>query len=286
MAWSSNSSYLASASDEIIRVWEALSGQEICTYQQHFARIVAMAWAGSSMQIASLSQDNSLHIWDANTGNTVDSSLGSLIPQIGRQRLLAWSPDGRRLALAGHSRSVEILDVTERRHTRSLQGNSFVGCSGLSWAPDGQFLAAIGENAVYIWDVHTGKLQRTYVHSANVSAMAWAPDGFYIASCGSGRILQIWIARTGELRSMKSGTSLEYVNTLAWSPRSRFIVTGSIKGDLLIWTIPGDEPAETYTGHVGAVLSVAWSPDGRYLASGGADETVRIWQAPAGGSTV
>src|SRR5581483_698713 len=99
---------------------EAESGQDICTYQHHFSRIVAMAWARQSMQIASLSQDNHLCIWDANTGNTLDSDSGSLLPHIGRRRLLSWSPDARFLALAGDSRTIEILDVNAQQHGATL----------------------------------------------------------------------------------------------------------------------------------------------------------------------
>jgi serine/threonine protein kinase len=293
VAWSSNSAYLASASDEIIRVWEAQSGQDICTYQHHFSRIVAMAWARDSMQIASLSQDNSLRIWDANTGKTLDSDSSNALPKIGRLRLLAWSPDARFLALAGDSRTIEILDINTRQHGATLQSRGFLGCNALAWSPNGQYMAAASANTVSIWDVNTGALLRTYDHSANVDTIAWSPNSCYIASCGSGKILQIWLALTGELVSMWSGEHFEHINTLSWSPRGRMIISGGIMGDLLVWHILTDRQEDlkiwnvqknqqigTYTGHTGGILSVAWSPNGRFLASGGADEKVRVWSAP------
>ena len=293
VAWSSNSSYLASASDEIIRVWEAQSGQDICTYQHHFSRIVAMAWAKDSMQIASLSQDNSLRIWDANTGKTLDSDASNALPKIGRLRLLAWSPDACFLALAGDSRTIEILDVNTHQHGATLQCRGFLGCNALAWSPDGQCVAAASANTVYVWDVNTGALLRTYDHSASVGTLAWSPDSCYIASCGSGKLLQIWLARTGELVSMWSGEHFEHINTLAWSPRGRMVVSGGIMGallvwhvltdrreDLKIWSVQESQQIGAYTGHTGGILSVAWSPNERYLASGGADEKVCIWKAP------
>jgi serine/threonine protein kinase len=295
VAWSPNSSYLASASDEIIRVWDVQTGSDICTYQHHFSRIVAMAWAPKSMQIASLSQDNNLRIWDANTGNTLDDSSGSFVPQIGRLRLLAWSPDASMLALAGDGRTIELLNVNTRRHCGTLQNRGFLGCNALDWSPDGQSVAAASGNTVYIGDVNTKTFLRSYNHSASVETVAWSPDSFYIASCGSGKLLQIWMARTGELVSMWSGEHLEHINTLSWSPRGHMVVSGGIMGDLLIWdvlaahqenlpiwSVQDSKQIGSYTAHSGGVLSVAWSPNGRYLASGGADETVRIWRAPGG----
>jgi WD40 repeat protein len=296
VAWSPNSAYLASASDEIIRVWEAESGQDICTYQHHFSRIVAMAWARQSMQIASLSQDNHLCIWDANTGNTLDSDSGSLLPHIGRRRLLSWSPDARFLALAGDSRTIEILDVNAQQHGATLESRGFLACSALAWSPDGQCIAAASANSVYIWDVNTGELLRTYEHSGHIEAVAWSPDSWHIASSGSGKLLPIWLARTGELVSLCASASLEQIHALSWSPGGHMLASGGIKGDvhiwnvqavshathLQIWSVQENQRLDSYSGHVGPALAVAWAPNGRHIASGGADETVRIWRVPAG----
>lgn len=281
VAWSSNSAYIASASAEIARVWDAQSGQDICTYQQHLAQIVDMAWAPGTMHIASFSRDNNLRIWNANTGRTVESDPGGVAQRVGMVRLLAWSPDARLLALAGAGKSIEILDVMEQRYIKTLRGRSLQECNALAWSPDGRYLAAAGANTVFVWDINTEKLLRTYEHSARVNAVAWSPDSFYIASCGSGKILQIWFALTGELSAMCSGNHLDSINALAWSPSNRTVVSGDVMGDLQIWNAGTGQPLQTYTGHTGGILSVAWSPNGRYLASGSADETARIWRAPS-----
>ena len=285
VSWSSRSTYLASASDEIVRVWDAQSGQDIYTYQAHLAQIVAMAWRPGTMHVASLSRDSNLYIWHAHTGTTITGSTSGALQHVGMLRLLAWSPDGKYLALAGEGKTIDILDVDKQTYTQTLRGHSSPRYSALAWSPDGQSIAAAGENTVFVWDVHTAGLVRTYEHSARLNALAWSPDSLSIASCGAGKIIQIWQACTGELKVMCVGKNIEGISALAWTESGRQVVSGGLKGDLQIWDSRTGQPIETYTtsaytgGHAGAVLSLATSPNGYYLASGSADETVRIWRA-------
>lgn len=176
------------------------------------------------------------------------------------------------------------MDIAAKTYyVKTLRGRSSQGYSALAWSPDGNYLAAASENAVFIWDVNTTLMARTYEHSARVNTLAWSPDSFYVASSGHGKIIQIWLANTGELKSMWRDSHFNVVNTLAWSPDGHKLVAGDLTGELLIWDtrISGaNRQAEVYAGHTGEVLSVAWSPNGRYLASGGSDETVRVWKAP------
>jgi hypothetical protein len=68
-----------------------------------------------------------------------------------------------------------------------------------------------------------------------------------------------------------------WVNSVAFSPDGKRIVSRGSDGTLRLWTLDGKPAAEPFTGHAGEVSSVAFSPDGMRIVSGGGDGTVRLW---------
>jgi len=73
------------------------------------------------------------------------------------------------------------------------------------------------------------------------------------------------------------------VNSVAYSPGRRHIISGSDDGTIRIWDAETgatvDKPLE---GHSWGVNSVAYSPGGRHIISGSDDKTIRIWDAKTG----
>ena len=73
------------------------------------------------------------------------------------------------------------------------------------------------------------------------------------------------------------------VNTLAFSPDGKLLVSGGADGAIKLWALPEGKLLATLTGHSGGsvgVAGVAFSSDGKLLASGGADSTIKLWTLP------
>jgi WD40 repeat protein len=72
------------------------------------------------------------------------------------------------------------------------------------------------------------------------------------------------------------------VQSVAFSPDGRYIVSGSSDGTIRIWeagrgtTVVG--PLQAHQGLTGT-WSVAFSPDGKRVVSGGDDGLIKIWNA-------
>jgi WD40 repeat protein len=82
-------------------------------------------------------------------------------------------------------------------------------------------------------------------------------------------------------------TSLNAVNSVAWSPDSKYIAVGGASGDSVSPTIEildafNGKVVLTYKGHPTLVYALAWSADGKYIASAGYDYTVQVWEAFTG----
>ena len=73
------------------------------------------------------------------------------------------------------------------------------------------------------------------------------------------------------------------VTSVAFSPDSKHIVSGSYDKTIQIWDAKtGQALAAPLKGHSSWVYSVAFSPNGKHIISGSYDKTVRIWNARTG----
>ena len=91
----------------------------------------------------------------------------TLIRKIERQdgviAALAWSPDGRRIAVAGAAPEVTIYDADTGKRIAACTGHA-AGIYTVAFSPDSAVLAAAGfDGRVRLYDSGTGKLQRAFV---------------------------------------------------------------------------------------------------------------------------
>jgi WD40 repeat protein len=114
-------------------------------------------------------------------------------------RALAFSPDGRTLALGTDSGAVKLLDVESR--TMRLAGTHVQAVLSLAFSPDGRTLASGSfDNTVRLWHAATGEeLFALRGHREAVRALGFAPDGRTLATGSWGN------SGEGELRLWRSG---------------------------------------------------------------------------------
>lgn len=122
-------------------------------------------------------------------------------PFAGLPRSLAFSPDGRHLAI-GHD-ECEIWDVAEGKFVRRLPG------ALVAWSPDGHALATGGGelyNAARIWDAQTGEERAKLIggHLHQLTALVYSPNGHRVLSGSADPAgategaIRCWDANSGE----------------------------------------------------------------------------------------
>ena len=238
-----------------------------------------MAFHPDGNTLASGSYDQTLRLWDANTGellNTLEKLKNSI-------NSVAFSPDGN--TLAGGSVGIRLWDANTGEHLKTLIGHTNAVLS-VAFSPDGNTLASGSwDHTIRLWNPNTGEHLKTLEgHTDAVTSVAFSPDGQTIAS-GSGhrgfwvekdRTIRLWDANTGEhLKTLTGHTNA--VTSVAFSPDGNTLASASGDGTIRLWDVNTGEHLKTLTGHV---LSVAFSPDGNTLAS--ADHTIRLWDANTG----
>jgi WD40 repeat protein len=104
---------------------------------------------------------------------------------------LAFSPDGRRLAVAGADPAVYLYDTSTHGYLRSLPGGS---PWAVAFSPEGRLIADGGDDGrIRLWDARSdAALGRPLVTGGPVRNLAFSPDGGLLESAGNDGTVRLW----------------------------------------------------------------------------------------------
>jgi WD40 repeat protein len=213
---------------------------------------------------------------------------------------IAFSPDGKRLALAGQqpdgpSGVVTLWDVARGKPAFVLTTKQAL--SSVAFSPDGTKLAAglaldkagAGPARVaVIWEVASGKVVATLDSDRNNTRggavhLAFAPDGKRLATNDLGSVVRLWDPATGKEKrtiDIEMGNTL---TTLAWSPDGRRLAVGGSDHYLRVYD-PSSGKMLAKFKHDHSCREASFSPDGKTLAvaASGFADPISLWDVDLG----
>jgi WD40 repeat protein len=213
-----------------------------------------------------------------------------------RGRRVAWSPDGKTLAVVTkvektllgfqydrRGSAIRLWDVEKGqvRHTLAEDPEKGLAFQQVVFSADGKTVAATASDVVVLptelrfrdrvklWDARTGALKQTLGGDSHLVCVALSPDGKRVAGGDPGRKrVELWNAGTGALeRSLRTGEAQPW--SVAFSPDGKSLVVGCQKadhsGEVTLWDAATGKLNQTWELEK-YVNAVTFNPDGKTIA--------------------
>jgi WD40 repeat protein len=151
---------------------------------------------------------------------------------------LAFSPDCRTLAVAGHRRyTIEIVSLDNELERLQPPWKFQVPIHGLAFDPAGQTLAIAAGSAVGLWDVAAGKKQTVLKgHRREVRCLAFSPGGRLLLTGGYDRTVRLWDVAARQERAAFDW-QLGRVHAVAFAPDGMTAAAGGEEPAVVVWDV-------------------------------------------------
>lgn len=214
--------------------------------------------------------------------NVVDIIKDKSLPGQGHIQELAFSPDGKILALGVDNKNILLWNVESEKTDTLTASIKFPFKPEFCFSPDGKTIVSVmGRNEIILWDVSTGN-GKVIDSNITIFDVTFSPDGNTIASVGRFNGIHLWDVKSGKrIRTLKHN----FNNLLAvrFSPDGNILAT-IIDGDnnIALWDIRTGKMINVLQGHTDEIKAITFSPDGRILASGSFDKSIILWDVATG----
>jgi len=142
------------ATDRTVKVWDVPSWREktVCRLDPQSWVFWPVFEASADGRLAAIGDAYMVNLWDLATGKKAPGLTG----RFGWLDGLAFSPDGRLLAIGSSDGSARLFELATRREVADLRGH-LTGVHSVAFSPDGRRLATGSDlkEAVKLWDMTT-----------------------------------------------------------------------------------------------------------------------------------
>jgi len=279
VAFSPNGKTIATGEDNIVVLWDVVTGQSISKLSGFRDFINDIKFSPDGKFLLAGGGDTTPRLWDVATGKTIRVFGG--ITQV--VQAVAFSPDGKFVITTGNDRLVEAWSLQSSPGGMVFTGHS-KAVRKASFSPDGKLVVTASDDfTARIWDSASGQTLITLIgHTAGVTDAVFSPDGKMVLTASSDKTARLWDVASGkELRRFEGHT--DELTKAIFSPDGKTIVTTSYDDTARVWEIQTGKTIVIYTNQgPGDLIRAAFSPDGKTVATTGADHTARIWDPMTG----
>ena len=196
---------------------------------------------------------------------------------------LAFSPDGRWLALRRERGAVALWDTLARKPVAELASRG--ARKALALSPQGNLLAfgdveTNGKPVVTVWNVATHQEMRLVPPTA-AAHLAFSPDGTLLATLALDGIVTLWHIPSGQAKTnlQVSKPTSGFSGRILFSPDGRLLAIGEANAIRLWEWASGRQRAISVCKPGDDIWAMAISSDGRLLAVGSAltDSQIQVW---------
>lgn len=274
--WTNSDRAAYSASDDsTARLWDSMSGQELARMvTESKGAVIVVAASPNSALFATGDDKGEIRIWGA------DERWMPHPYHEGTISSLVYSPDGKYMVTGSWDNTVRISDPATGNEIRRLEQPARVIDAVPS--PNSKYIAVSTRRGAKVWDIANGQEVASVLPNQLIGAIAFSPDAKWLAVGSGSPSRDGWFIKIGPpfdiqpeqvtLLSTETWIVSKYfqhdwaISSIAFSPDSRYLISGSDDNTARVWDIPlGTEVARL--SHDAHVNIVRFSPDGKRAAS-------------------
>jgi WD40 repeat protein len=207
--------------------------QEKIVLEGHTDWVFGVAVTPDGKTIVSGSTDDTLKVWDLETGRCQVTFWGHTSTVVG----VAITPDGKTIVSGSADGTLKVWDLETGRCRATFEGHTNA-VWGVAITSDGKTIVSGSlDKTLKVWDLETGKCRATLEgHSGEVHGVAATSDGKTIVSGSLDKTLKVWDLETGRCRATFEGHT-DQVWGVAITSDGKTIVSGSLDKTLKVWDL-------------------------------------------------
>jgi WD40 repeat protein len=272
--------------DGSINLCEISPDYEMRNFVSDF-RVIDIDYAPSQSLIGIASADNTVRLYDAETG-ALHRSVN--FPPTSQLYQLVFTPDGKRF-MTLESNLLYNIDPFPMGRVWDIESGeelirNFVGNFNyvyVEFSPDGnKFLANLNGIWHLEWDSFnlSHKSNPYWIDGVSVNSAVYSPDSNHLALAkADGRI---GFFETSSQTQLKVITLESEPLTLRYHPGGQQVAVGTRSGEVFILDASTGMVQLTLPRQSAEISNLAYSPDGKILATGSKDGTVQLWSVESG----
>lgn len=291
-------SWLALASDDGVRLYDADSGRLVSTLTGFDGYVSTLAVSSDGALLAAGDQGGNLHLWNIDQPaqpqlRAVRRGSGGIVGSV------AFEIDGPLLAVIEAGQTIRLIDTSVPAAPKLMsvvEGAHQSSDAKLALTPDGNLMVVSDEEfrvrILDITDRSRPRLRSRLVgHRSDVESVAVSPGGNLVATSSHDGTVRMWDITDPDHpldRAVLNGHDTAVIHAV-FSPDGTQLASTDWRGGVKLWNI--SDPVRpslllTLSGNAELVNATSFHPDGRTLATGGPDGTVRLLDISNPGGSV